>query len=107
MSSNHLTPKVAHGSNHLVTQTHYVCILWEQLLIILQLANIGLDFSQKKNLSALVDYTLLNHEDIFFMIVGDSIVIRILDMILLAILSSFWRLIQMLLLLQSILFWLL
>ena len=55
----------------------------------LQLVNTGLDFSQMKNLSAHVEYTPSNQEDISFMDVGDLTGIGILDETPLAILSCF------------------
>jgi len=43
----------------------------------LQLENIGLDFSLEKNLSAYVVYILLNYKDIFSMIAEDLMAIEI------------------------------
>ena len=70
-------PKEDLGFNCLDTQTHYVCMHSEQSQIMLQLENIGLDFSLGKNLSACVVCTLLNHIDIFSMIVEDLTAIGI------------------------------
>ena len=49
----------------------------ELLLITLQLVNIDLDSSLRKNLSVYVAHTRSNHEDIFFMIAEDSMAIEI------------------------------
>ncbi len=56
----------------------------------LQLANTDLDFSQVKNLSALVELTPLNQEDISFMIIQDSMGTGTPDEISLATLLCFW-----------------
>ena len=60
-----------------------------QLPTMLRLVNTGLDFSQMKNLSAHMEYTPSNQEDISFMNVEDLTGIGILDETLLAILSCF------------------
>jgi len=78
-SSNLLMPKKVLGSNHLDTQTCCVCALRGQLPTMFQLVNTGLDFSQMKNLSAYVEYTPSNQEDISFMNIGDLMSIGILD----------------------------
>ena len=96
MLLNLLMPKEVLGSNHLDTQTHCVCVLWGQLPTMLWLGNTGLDSSRMKNLSACVEYTPSNQEDISFMNVGDLMGIGILDKTPLAILSCFWRLTQIL-----------
>ena len=49
----------------------------EQSQFMLQLENIGLDFSLEKNLSAHAVCTLLNHIDIFSMIAEDLMAIGI------------------------------
>ena len=97
-SSNHFILKKNLGYSCLITQTHYVC-MWLELLLIMHLSvNIDLDSSLGKNLSAHVAYIQLNYEDIFFMIVEDSMAIRIWEEIFLVILLGFWRLILTLLL---------
>jgi len=91
-------PKENLSFNCLDTQTRYVHMCPEQSQIMLQLENIGLDFSLGKNLSAHAVCTLLNHVDIFSMIAEDLTAIEIQDETLLAILLCFWRLILTLLL---------
>ena len=86
------------GYSHLVTQTHYIHVQLELLLIMHLSVNIDLDSSLGKNLSAHVAYIQSNRKDIFFMIAEDSMAIRIREEILLVILLGFWRLILMLLL---------
>jgi len=78
------------------TQIRYVHERPELLLIMLQLVNMDLNSSLRKNLSVHVAHTWLNHEDIFFIIAEDSTVIGIQEEILLAILLGFWKLILML-----------
>jgi len=97
-SSNCFTLKEDLSYSHLVTQTHYVRMRLELLLIIHLSVNIDLDSSLEKNLSAYVTYIRSNHKDIFFMIVEDSMAIGIQEEILLVILLGFWRLILTLLL---------
>ena len=97
-SLNHFTLKEDLGYSHLVTWTHYVYVQLELLLIMHLSVNIDLDSSLGKNLSAHVAYIQLNYEDIFFMIVEDSMAIRIWEEIFLVILLGFWRLILTLLL---------
>ena len=63
----------------------------------LQLVNTGLDSSRMKNLGAHMKSIPLNQDNTFFMNVGDLIGTGTLGRILSAILSCFWRLIQMLL----------
>jgi len=97
-SSNHSIPKENLGFNCLDTQTRYVHMHPEQSQIMLQLENIGLDFSLGKNLSVYAVCTLLNHIDIFSIIAEDLMAIGIQDETLLAILLCFWKLILTLLL---------
>jgi len=59
------------------TRIHYVHEQPELLLIMLQLVNIDLDSSLRKNLSVYVAHTWSNCEDIFFMIAEDSTAIGI------------------------------
>ena len=65
--SNQLISKKIHGSNTLATSTLCVQELQEQLQIMLQLANIGLDSSLGRTLVVCAGYTPLNREDISFM----------------------------------------
>ena len=65
------------SSKILAIQTPYVHVLYEQLLITLQLASIDLDSSLEKNLNVHVIYTSLNQDIIFFMYVVGLMVIGI------------------------------
>jgi len=76
-SLNHFTLNEDLGYSCLVTQTHYMHVQLELLLIMHLLVNIDLDSSLEKNLNAHVAYIQLNHEDIFFMIAEDSMAIGI------------------------------
>ena len=96
--SNHFMLKKDFGYSCLVTQTHYVHVQLELLLIMHLSVNIDLDSSLGKNLSAYMAYIWLNHKNIFFMIIEDSTAIGIQEEILLVILLGFWRLILILLL---------
>jgi len=87
--------KMDHGPNWLAIQTHYVLALPELLQIMLLSVNIGLGSSQGKNLGTHVVITQSNQDDIFFMIVSDSMVTGTQEEILLVISSCFWCWIQM------------
>jgi len=100
---NHLMSKEGLGFRHLDNQTHYVCVQWEHLLIMLLLESTGLDSSLEKNLNAHVMCILSNQGDTFSTIAADSTAIGIWEGTLSATLSCFWKLTQMCLLFLAIL----
>ena len=75
--SNWLISKIVHGSNTSATLTLCVQELWEQLQIMLQSVNIGLDSSLGRTLVVYAGYIPSSQEDIFFMSIGGSINIGI------------------------------
>ena len=82
--------KVDCSSNWLAIQTHYVLTQLKPLQITSLSANIGLGSSRGKNLSIYVVIIQSNQDNIFFMNVSDLMATRILEEILLVILSCFW-----------------
>ena len=72
ISLNLPTPRESLGSKSLDIQTLYMCMLHEQLLIMLQLVSIDLDSSLGRNLNVHMVYILLNQDATFYMNVISS-----------------------------------
>jgi len=87
--------KVDRDSNWLAIRTHYVLAQLEPLQIMLLSANIGLGYSQGKNLDVHVVIIRLNQDNIFFMNVLDSMATGIQEETLIVISSCFWSWTQM------------